>query len=95
MDLGEENEFKAEAAAKSQGATDVFDKIRNAAMARHGYSGIKSIGRVFGIYDEDGNTSWSREEFAKGLQDCGLQLTHAEFEVNAIRLNSGKETFVL
>lgn len=52
-------------------------KVREACLKR-GASGIKTLGRTFKIYDDDGSKSLSYEEFAKGLHDYGVSVTAAE-----------------
>ncbi|XP_003390641.1 PREDICTED: calcyphosin-like protein [Amphimedon queenslandica] len=63
-----------EAAAKT---SDPLEKLRLKCLAR-GASGIKGLGRVFRIMDDDGSRSLSYDEFKKGLHDYGLSLTDSE-----------------
>ncbi|KAK2153842.1 hypothetical protein LSH36_283g01000 [Paralvinella palmiformis] len=57
--------------ATQQEVPVALEKLRAACLAR-GASGIKSFGRTFRIYDDDGNKKLTLEEFKKGLHDYGV-----------------------
>eukprot|EP01136_Pigoraptor_vietnamica_P044917 Opistho-1_new@22237 len=50
---------------------DPLELLRAACLSR-GASGIKGLGRVFRIMDDDGSKSLDFNEFRKGLQDYGV-----------------------
>ncbi|XP_046337026.1 calcyphosin-like protein [Haliotis rufescens] len=56
------------------------DKFRSKIFLRKGTAGIKSIGRMFKIFDDDGNRNLSREEFKKGATERGIKLEEKEME---------------
>lgn len=68
----EEKQMQIAARAKMTNSTDVFEKLRLACLARSGYGGIRDIGRMFRIYDDDNSKSIDFEEFLKGVHDYGL-----------------------
>lgn len=71
--MSQENEMKRDAQRKldSGSVTDPVEKLRLRCLAR-GSKGIKGLGRVFRIMDDDGSRSLNFEEFKKGLHDYGV-----------------------
>lgn len=69
----EEQLMQLTARAKLISSSDVFEKLRLACLARSGYGGIRDIGRMFRIYDDDNSKTIDFEEFKKGVQDYGLR----------------------
>ncbi|XP_028658300.1 calcyphosine-like b isoform X1 [Erpetoichthys calabaricus] len=57
--------------------TDPIDKLRLQCLAR-GSSGIKGLGRVFKIMDDDNSRSLDFKEFMKGLHDYGVLIEREE-----------------
>ena len=58
-------------------ATDPVEKLRYACLKR-GASGILGFGKIFRRMDNDGNRTLSLDEFAQGIQECGVYLTNDE-----------------
>ncbi|XP_065905567.1 calcyphosin-like protein [Dysidea avara] len=65
-----------DAAAKTQ---DPIEKLRLNCLAR-GASGIKGIGRIFRIMDDDGSKKLDYDEFKKGIHDYGLVMEDPEIK---------------
>uniref|UniRef100_UPI00358E1C41 calcyphosin-like protein isoform X2 n=1 Tax=Myxine glutinosa TaxID=7769 RepID=UPI00358E1C41 len=57
--------------------SEPLERIRLHCLTR-GSAGIKGLGRVFQIMDDDGNRTLDEREFLKGLQDFGLVMEAAE-----------------
>lgn len=72
-----EQELKQKAAHSIAKTTDPIEKLRLKCLAR-GASGIKGIGRIFRIMDDDGSKSLDLAEFKKGIRDYGLVIDDAE-----------------
>jgi Ca2+-binding EF-hand superfamily protein len=53
----------------------VVAKFREIVLQRGGSSGIRSLGRVFRIMDNDGNRRISSQELQAGLRDYGLTMS--------------------
>eukprot|EP00794_Sanderia_malayensis_P008018 gene8018-8877_t len=70
-------EMKRKAAQMKDKATNPVEKLRLACLSR-GASGIKGLGRVFKIMDDDANRQLDFGEFKKGLRDYGLILEPTE-----------------
>lgn len=60
-------------------ATDPVEKLRYSCLKR-GASGILGFGKVFRRMDNDGNRTLSLDEFAQGIQECGVYLTNEEIQ---------------
>ncbi|XP_046554299.1 calcyphosin-like protein [Haliotis rubra] len=56
------------------------DRFRYKLFLHSGEAGIKGIGRMFKILDDDGNRKLSKEEFKKGITERRVNLTPAELE---------------
>uniref|UniRef100_A0A914USZ9 EF-hand domain-containing protein n=1 Tax=Plectus sambesii TaxID=2011161 RepID=A0A914USZ9_9BILA len=59
------------------GVEDPLEKLRLQCLTR-GASGIKGLGRMFQIIDDDGSRKLQRAEFDKGLHDYGIDLSDDE-----------------
>jgi len=53
--------------------------IRQAALKR-GVSGIKTLGRMFKLYDDDGNKKLNVNELKTGLQDYGVMMSPTDVQ---------------
>ncbi|XP_006820236.1 calcyphosin-like protein isoform X2 [Saccoglossus kowalevskii] len=74
-----DREMKMDAEKKLRTVQDPIEKLRLQCLAR-GSSGIKGLGRVFKIMDDDGNKTLSMAEFKKGLRDYKCDVPKAEME---------------
>jgi len=72
-----ETEMKQDAKKRLQQTTDPIEKIRLQCLSR-GCTGIKGLGRMFRIIDDNGNRKLDFPEFLKGLNDFGVQLSKEE-----------------
>lgn len=61
--------------------TDPMEKLRMQALSR-GAAGIKELGRMFRIIDDDGSRKLDFNEFSKGLHDYGTNLSKDEVKVS-------------
>lgn len=68
-----DRQMQMNAKKKMQSTNDPVEKLRLQCLAR-GSAGIKGIGRVFKIMDDDGSRSLDFKEFRKGVSDYGLDL---------------------
>ncbi|XP_061149169.1 calcyphosine-like b isoform X2 [Syngnathus typhle] len=57
--------------------SDPLERLRLQCLAR-GSAGIKGLGRVFRIMDDDANRSLDLKEFLKGIHDFGLPMDREE-----------------
>lgn len=74
-----DREMKEKAERAVHTTKDPVEKLRMQCLAR-GSSGIKGLGRVFKIMDDDGNRSIDMKEFKKGLHDYGVDLENKEIQ---------------
>eukprot|EP00056_Hartaetosiga_gracilis_P005247 m.82781 g.82781 ORF g.82781 m.82781 type:complete len:209 (+) comp12101_c0_seq2:2103-2729(+) len=72
-----EERMKRECRMKADKEDDPIKKLRFMCLSR-GAKGIKGLGRMFRIMDDDGNKRLDYNEFAKGLQDYGVFLEDEE-----------------
>lgn len=72
-----EEEMMAKAKRAAHTTDDPVDKLRNLCLAR-GSSGILGFGKVFRRMDDDGSKALKIDEFLKGLDDTGMDLTEDE-----------------
>ncbi|XP_015769612.1 PREDICTED: calcyphosin-like protein isoform X1 [Acropora digitifera] len=63
----------------SRGTIDPIEKLRLQCLSR-GSAGIKGIGRVFRIMDDDQNRTLDFNEFKKGMTEYGLNLEPKELK---------------
>ncbi|XP_071800052.1 calcyphosin-like protein isoform X2 [Asterias amurensis] len=74
-----DREMVISAKKKLNTTKDPIEKLRLQCLAR-GSAGIKGIGRVFRIMDDDGNRTLDFKEFKKGISDYGLDLEMKELQ---------------
>ena len=67
-------------AARALGSGDVVGQLKERIIARGGCNGIKSLGRLLRIMDNNGDKRLSREELTYGLRDYGISMTKTEIE---------------
>jgi len=72
-----ETEMKHDAKKKLQLASDPIEKIRLQCLTR-GCNGIKGLGRMFRIIDDNGSRKLDLAEFLKGINDFGVQVDKEE-----------------
>ncbi|XP_033103580.1 calcyphosin-like protein isoform X1 [Anneissia japonica] len=68
-----DREMKMKAQKNIKNCKDPIEMLRLQCLAR-GSSGIKGIGRVFRIMDDDGSRSIDFKEFKKGIHDYGVDI---------------------
>jgi len=68
-----DREMKMNAKKKMNSTKDPIEMLRLQCLAR-GSAGIKGIGRVFKIMDDDGSRALDYGEFKKGLRDYGVDI---------------------
>merc|ERR1712110_871525 len=64
--------------ATNRRAMSKIDIFREKLLHRSGSGGIKSLGRQFRIYDDDGSKTLTLEEFVEGVNDFGLNFSSDE-----------------
>jgi len=69
--------MKMDAKKRLRVASDPLEKLRLQCLAR-GCSGIKGLGRMFRIIDDNGSRKLELSEFMKGLHDYGVVLDKEE-----------------
>ena len=62
---------------KLSASTDPVDKVRLTCLSR-GVHGIKSLGRMFKIMDDNGDKKLDLYEFKEGMRDFGCEVTSDE-----------------
>ena len=70
-------EMIEQAKKKLSASTDPVDKVRLTCLSR-GVHGIKSLGRMFKIMDDNGDKKLDLYEFKKGMRDFGCEVTSDE-----------------
>ncbi|XP_067885201.1 calcyphosin-like protein isoform X2 [Heterodontus francisci] len=74
-----DREMAMNAKKQLQQCSDPVEKLRLQCLSR-GSAGIKGLGRVFRIMDDDNNRSLDFKEFAKGLNDYGVLMEKEDVE---------------
>ncbi|CAM9198687.1 calcyphosin-like protein [Lampetra fluviatilis] len=74
-----DRDMAVQAKLKLGHCVDPIEKLRLQCLSR-GSAGIKGLGRVFRIMDDDGNRSLDLKEFTKGLTDYGLQVERSQVQ---------------
>ncbi|KAI2537217.1 CAPSL isoform 3, partial [Pongo abelii] len=74
-----DREMAIQAKKKLTTATDPIERLRLQCLAR-GSAGIKGLGRVFRIMDDDNNRTLDFKEFMKGLNDYAVVMEKEEVE---------------
>ncbi|XP_077981729.1 calcyphosin-like protein [Glandiceps talaboti] len=74
-----EMKMNAEKKLRSGETKDPVERLRLQCLSR-GSSGIKGLGRVFKIMDDDGNRSLDFKEFKKGIHDYNVITTNEELK---------------
>jgi len=67
-----------------------IEKLRRAALKR-GVNGIRSIGRMFRLYDDDGSKQLNYNEFKTGCQDYSADLSDAELKQVFDEIDTGND----
>jgi calcyphosin len=81
-------------AAKALGAGDVVERLKEKIVARGGTNGIKGIGRLLRIMDNNGDKRLNREELTYGLRDYGINVTKTEIEQLFLHFDRDHNGFV-
>jgi len=58
----------------------VLERVRTKIAQRGGLNGIRTLGILFRVIDDNRSKSLSYEEFKKGMHDFGVSLTEKEFK---------------
>ncbi|XP_072371693.1 calcyphosine-like b isoform X3 [Scyliorhinus torazame] len=74
-----DREMVMNAKKQLQQCSDPIEKLRLQCLSR-GSAGIKGLGRVFRIMDDDNNRTLDYKEFVKGLNDYGVLMDKADVE---------------
>ncbi|XP_078287117.1 calcyphosine-like b isoform X4 [Rhinoraja longicauda] len=74
-----DREMAMDAKKKLQQCSDPIEKLRLQCLSR-GSAGIKGLGRVFHIMDDDRSRTLDYNEFVKGLKDYGVLLEKEDVE---------------
>uniref|UniRef100_A0A914X615 EF-hand domain-containing protein n=1 Tax=Plectus sambesii TaxID=2011161 RepID=A0A914X615_9BILA len=88
-----ETEMKMDAKKRLRVTTDPLEKLRLQCLAR-GCSGIKGLGRMFRIIDDDGSRKLESSEFMKGMHDFGVVLDKDELNQIFAMLDRDKSGFI-
>jgi len=65
---------------QQQGQGEPIDRLRKACLAR-GVNGIRGIGRMFRLYDDDGSKRLTFQEFRNGVSDYGVQMSESDLRL--------------
>lgn len=65
----------------------VVAKFREIVLQRGGSSGIRSLGRIFRIMDNDGNRKLSPQELQSGLNDYGLSMNMKDLSLLLVAID--------
>ncbi|XP_077593467.1 calcyphosine-like b [Stigmatopora nigra] len=72
-----DQEMAIQAKRQLASCSDPVERLRLRCLAR-GSAGIKGLGRVFRVMDDDSNRSLDLKEFLKGIHDFGLPMEKEE-----------------
>jgi Ca2+-binding EF-hand superfamily protein len=59
----------------------IVNQLRDAVMARGGKGGIRSLGRIFRLMDDNRNRQLSWQELQSGMQDYGVPMSPADCKI--------------
>ena len=70
------------------------DRLRAKIIERGGATGIKGLGRLLAIMDDNGDKRLSKEEFKYGLQDYGIKVSSVELDQLFLYFDRDKNGFI-